>query len=71
MQRLEAGEKVLSWGKTCVGHFDGGRRLRRLEEQVQKGQQEELQGLMEQEGQLGQGLGVRAVREAEETWGWE
>lgn len=38
---------ALSWGKMNVGHFDGGRRLQRLVEQVQEGQQEELRGPME------------------------
>lgn len=68
---------VLSWGKMNVGHSDGGRRLRRLAEQVQEGQQEgqqeELWGPMEQGEQLGQRLGERAARGAEEMRerGWK
>lgn len=53
---------ALSWGKMNVGRSDGGRRLQRLAEQVQVGQQEERWGPMEQEGQLGQRVGERAAR---------
>lgn len=62
----EADEMVLSWGKKYGGHFDGERRLQRLEVQLQEGQQEELRAPMEQEGQLWQRLDVRAVRGEEE-----
>lgn len=58
----------LSWGKKYVEHFDGERRLQRLEVQLQEGQQEELWVPMEQEGQLQQRLDVRAVKGEEETW---